>query len=168
MSRPIRYADRIFTLCLAFLLAWKKKLHPHPFQTSCAPLHFCLPYGASPRTRLDANKSSDEEAYEDVILAYDSEMPLVLKAYFYMSAGTTVTAASASLDVTYVDGSSGRGVSTLDFGSSSAGTGLAGTWTQNIAAVYPTEVISTARVRIALGGGGSYRRNCVEICRVIL
>lgn len=108
---------------------------------------------------------SDEEAYEDVTLAYDSEMPLVLKTYFYKSAETTVAAASASLDVTYVDGSSGQGVSVLDFGASSAGAGAAGTWTQNIAAVYPTKVISSARVRIVKGaeGGGGYKRNCVEI-----
>lgn len=112
---------------------------------------------------------SDEEAYEDVTLAYDSEMPLVLKTYFYKSAETTVAAASASLDVTYVDGSSGQGVSVLDFGASSAGAGAAGTWAQNIAAVYPTKVISSARVRIVKGrGGGGYKRNCVEIYGVTL
>lgn len=72
---------------------------------------------------------------------------MVVKAYFYLSALSTATVASVSLDITYSSG--GQSVEAesfgfLDFVASSA---TSGTWTQGIEAVYPTKVITSARVR---------------------
>lgn len=79
-------------------------------------------------------------------MAVDSELPIVLKAYFYLSATSTVTAASVSLDVSFSDGGAEEGFGAVDFGNPSTD-GTSGTWAQGIAAVYPTRVISSARVR---------------------
>lgn len=78
-------------------------------------------------------------------MASDSELPLVLKTYFYLSSSSEVTAASTSLDVTYTDGTSDEAVSTLEFGASPGAT-IPGTWTPNVTAVYPTKVVVSARV----------------------
>jgi len=81
-------------------------------------------------------------------MAVDSELPMVLKAFFYLSDTSTATAASVSLDVGYSDGGAGEGFGLVEFGDSSANglDGLPGRWTQSIVAVYPTRVISSARV----------------------
>lgn len=79
-------------------------------------------------------------------MAVDSELPTVMKAYFYLSATSTATAASVSLDVTYSSGEGDEAFGFLDFGASS-GDGVLGTWTQSIASVYPTQVVTSARVR---------------------
>lgn len=89
---------------------------------------------------------SEQEAYQDITMAVDSELPVVLKAYFYLSAASTATAASVSLDVSYSDGGAEEGVGLVDFGASS-GDGTSGAWTQGIAAVYPTQIVRSARVR---------------------
>lgn len=68
-------------------------------------------------------------------------MPLVFKAYFYISNETQLSAASASLNVTYVDGTTEEGASTLDFYNISKDH-----WMQDIVAVYPTQVITDVRV----------------------
>lgn len=79
-------------------------------------------------------------------MAVDSELPVVLKAYLYLSATSTATAASVSLDVSYSDGGAEEGFGLVDFGASS-GDGVSGVWRQGIADVYPTRVVSSARVR---------------------
>lgn len=86
---------------------------------------------------------SDEEAYIDLKVAYDSEMALVLKAYFFPHADAQVIGATVTLDVTYGDGSKGARAAVLDFEDA-----VDGAWMQSIVAVYPTEVISAARVRL--------------------
>ena len=90
-------------------------------------------------------------------MAVDSELPVVLKAYFYLSATSTATAASVSLDVSYSDGGAQDGFGLVDFGASS-GDGVSGAWTQGIIALYPTRIVSSARVRderrTRSGGGG--------------
>lgn len=84
---------------------------------------------------------SEEEAHIDLTMDCDSEMSFVLKAYFYPYNDAQVTAASAAVDVTYSDGSTGENVSLLDFSNASKGS-----WMQNIMALYPTQVITDARV----------------------
>lgn len=86
-------------------------------------------------------------------MASDSELPLVLKTYFYLTSSSEVTAASTSLDVTYTDGSSDEAVITLEFGASPGDT-IPGTWTPSVDAVYPTEVVISARVSSV----------CVSVC----
>lgn len=95
-------------------------------------------------------------------MVVDSELPVVIKAYFYLSAASTATAASVSLDVSYSDGSAEEGFGLVDFGASS-GDGVSGTWTQGISALYPTKVVSSATVRdrrrgLEEKGGGVLRR----------
>ena len=95
-------------------------------------------------------------------MVVDSELPVVIKAYFYLSAASTATAASVSLDVSYSDGSAEEGFGLVDFGASS-GDGVSGTWTQGISALYPTKVVSSATVRdrrrgLEKKGGGVLRR----------
>ena len=92
-------------------------------------------------------------AYQDVNVASDSELPLVLKTYLHLSSSSEVTAASTSLDVTYTDGSSDEAVVTLDFGASPGDT-IPGTWMPSVDAVYPTEVVISARVSTV----------CVSVC----
>lgn len=79
-------------------------------------------------------------------MAVDSELPMVIKAYFYLSATSTATVATASLDATYSSGDFDENFGFLNFGAST-GDGVLGTWTQSIVAVYPTEVVTSARVR---------------------
>ena len=86
-------------------------------------------------------------AYQDVNIASDSELPLVLKTYFYLSNTSEVTEASTTLDVTYTDGTSDLAVAALEFGASPGGT-IPGTWTPSVDAVYPTKVVVSATVRI--------------------
>lgn len=96
-----------------------------------------MPYPTPPFAAL----CSDEYAYQDIVLDVQSELPIVLKAYFYLSATSTVTGASVSLDLLFADASS-RTVSTLDFLESSS----KGAWTQAVESEYPTQVVRTARV----------------------
>ncbi|CAM9344130.1 unnamed protein product, partial [Hapterophycus canaliculatus] len=96
---------------------------------------------------------SDQEAYQDVTMAVDSELPVAIKAFFYLSATSTATASSLSLDVTYSSGGSDEAFGFLDFGAST-GNGASGTWTQSVAALYPTKVISSARVKLSFSGTG--------------
>lgn len=85
---------------------------------------------------------SEEESFIDVTVACDSEMPLVLKAYFYRPDSLApFTNASAALDVTYSDGSTDANLAFADFGEAPSAT-----WTQGIVAAYPTKVISGAKV----------------------
>lgn len=90
-------------------------------------------------------------------MAVDSELPVVLKAYFYLPAASTLTAASASLDVSYSDGGAEEGFGVVDFGAASSGDGTSGTWTQGVSAVYPTRVVSSARVRREVTGSQGRR-----------
>lgn len=83
-------------------------------------------------------------------MAVDSELPMVIKAYFYLSASSTATVATASLDATYSSGGFDENFGFLDFGAST-GDGVFGTWTQSISAVYPTQVVTSARVREPAG-----------------
>lgn len=79
-------------------------------------------------------------------MAVDSELPVAIKAFFYLSATSTATASSVSLDVAYSGGGSEEAFGFLDFGAST-GDGTSGTWTQGVVAAYPSRVISSARVR---------------------
>lgn len=77
----------------------------------------------------------------------DSQLPMVLKAHFYLSPGSVATAASASLRVTYADGSpSDEVVSVLNF-EAFPSSGTVGIWTQDVYPIYPTHVVTGARVR---------------------
>lgn len=135
--------------------------------------------GARRRTSVS---TSEQEAYQDITMAVDSELPVVMKAYFYLSATSTATAASVSLDVSYSDGGAEEGFGLVDFRALSADEGgfgptswgfggddggfglggfgaeegdeVSGTWTQGIADIYPTRVISSAKVRDKWWGVG--------------
>lgn len=102
---------------------------------------------------------SDEQAYIDVVLVYDSEMPLVLKGYFAADSDSSasVTGAGVRLDVSYLDGTHDDDSLSLNFETGAVDASL---WQQNIGVMYPSDVIKDARVRSALNrhSSGSQHR----------